>query len=133
MALEITGKIFSLLEPVTGAGTNGPWTKREFVIETQEQYPKKVCLEAWNDKATALDSIGTGADVKVSFDVSSREYNQKWYTSLRIWKLEVVSGVNAGAPQQNGGASMGGAPVTMPSNQEINQSFAANSTDDLPF
>jgi hypothetical protein len=49
MALEITGKVISILTEQTGSGKNGVWVKQDFVIETTEQYPKKVCFSAWGD------------------------------------------------------------------------------------
>lgn len=119
------------MDVVTGQGNNGPWNKREFVIETADQYPKKVCFSAWNDKATALERFAEGAQVKVSFDVSSREYNQRWYTELRIWKIEMLGGQpqGGGAPAQQQSA-----PAAMPQ-ENYNQAFAAggDDKDDLPF
>jgi hypothetical protein len=94
MALEIAGKIVSLLPEQTGTGKNGNWVKQDFVIETVEQYPKKVCFSAWGDKAAQVKGLQSGQSVKVSFNVESREFNGKWYTDLRIWKLETSSGNN---------------------------------------
>jgi hypothetical protein len=92
MALEITGKVITLLPEQTGAGKNGNWVKQDFVIETTEQYPKKVCFSAWGDKAAQIKTLQTGQVVKVSFNAESREFNGKWYTDLRIWKLESGAG-----------------------------------------
>jgi hypothetical protein len=88
MALELTGKLVSLLPEQTGTGKNGNWVKQDFVIETTEQYPKKICFSAWGDKAAQVKSLQAGQTVKVSFNAESREFNGKWYTDLRIWKLE---------------------------------------------
>lgn len=96
MALDITGTLVKILPAVNGNGANGSWTKQEFIIETQEQYPKKVCLEAWGDKVNELAKFGPGDTVTASINLESREYNEKWYTSIRAWKFE--SGV--GKPQQ---------------------------------
>ncbi len=54
MSLEINGRIVQLMDATTGQGTNGPWTKKDFVIETADQYPKKVCFSAWNDNRLLL-------------------------------------------------------------------------------
>ncbi|MEI6881122.1 MAG: DUF3127 domain-containing protein, partial [Bacteroidota bacterium] len=89
MALEIQGRIVKILALETGDGKNGtPWQKRGFVIETEDQYPKKICFNAWGDKVQQVNSLKDGDKVKVSFDVSSREYNEKWFTDLRPWKIE---------------------------------------------
>ncbi len=133
MSLEINGKIVLFLEGASGQGANGQWVKKEFIIETADQYPKKICFSAWNDKAAMLDRFVVGNDVKVSFDVQSREYNQKWYTDLRIWKIEALTGSSAGAPPQQHNQS---APAPAPASAEsVSQAFAAGSDDqdDLPF
>ena len=131
MSLEISGKIVQFLEGASGQGANGQWTKKEFVIETADQYPKKICFSAWNDKAAQLDRFAVGNDVKVSFDVQSREYNQRWYTDLRIWKIEALNGSSPQPQpaQQNYQAS---AP-TPASAESVNQAFANDDQDDLPF
>jgi hypothetical protein len=95
MALEIAGKVIALLPEQTGTGKNGNWVKQDFVIETTaEQFPKKVCFSSWGDKAALVKNLQTGQTVKVSFNVESREFNGKWYTDLRIWKLETNSGTS---------------------------------------
>ena len=64
MALEITGKVFTVLPSQNGQGQKGPWVKQNFVIETGDQYPKKVCLLAWNDKAEIVSRLKEGDEVK---------------------------------------------------------------------
>lgn len=90
MALEVSGKVITILPEQTGTGKNGSWVKQDFVIETSEQFPKKICFSAWGDKAGAVKSLSIGMQVKVSFNAESREFNGKWYTDLRIWKLDVA-------------------------------------------
>ena len=87
MNLEISGKVIMTLPEQTGQGKNGAWVKQEFVIETEEQFPKKVCFSAWGDKASDIKNLTKGDKVTVSFNVESREFNNKWYTDLRIWKI----------------------------------------------
>ena len=89
MALEITGTLIKKMPAVTGNSTKGSWQKQEFVIETQDTFPKKICMHVWGaDKVSELGSIRDGETIKISFNVESREYNQKWYTDLRAWKIE---------------------------------------------
>lgn len=89
--MEIEGKIVHLLPEQTGEGRNGTWRKKEYVIETQDQYPKKVCFNLWGDKIDE-NPVKEGDDVKVFFDVESREYNGRWYTDVKGWKIEKSSG-----------------------------------------
>ena len=89
MSLEITGKLIQKLAVQQGVSKTGNnWMKQEFVIETQEQYPRKICANLWGDKTDMLNQFAEGQLVKVSFDLESREFNGKWYTDVKAWKLE---------------------------------------------
>ncbi len=88
MNLEIEGKVVKVLEEISGESKYGRWIKQEFVIETDEKYPKKICFSAWGDTTDIIKNISPGSDVKVSFNPESREYNERWYTDLRAWKIE---------------------------------------------
>jgi hypothetical protein len=94
--MDISGKIIQLLPLQTGQGKNGTWKKQEFILETGDTYPKKVCIAVWGDKID-MNSFKTGDMVDVSFDVESREYNGRWYTDVKAWKLQKKSG-NVGSP-----------------------------------
>jgi hypothetical protein len=86
--MEITGKVFKMLPLVTGQGKNGEWRKQEFVIEIESgQFPKKVCLSLWGDKIDQA-AITEGETVKAFFDLESREYNGRWFTEARAWRVE---------------------------------------------
>ena len=91
MNLEISGTIIKVLSPQTGSGKNGTWQKQDFIIETKDQYPKKVCCTAWGDKVNALKSLGEGDEVNVAINLESREYNERWYTEIKAWKIEPMS------------------------------------------
>ena len=90
MALEIEGKIIRKLGVQSGTSARGDWSKQEFVIEYQEgNYPSQACFSVWGpDKVKDLEKYQIGDKVKVSFNISSREYNNRWYTDLRAWKIE---------------------------------------------
>jgi hypothetical protein len=92
LALQIKGKIAQLLKPESGVSKVGnSWTKREFVIETEEQFPKKVCFTLFGDKSTLVDGFSAGDEVEVSFNIDAKEYNGKWFNSVNAWKIERVS------------------------------------------
>ncbi|MCG7856749.1 DUF3127 domain-containing protein [Flavihumibacter sediminis] len=84
--MDLNGKIIQLLGTQTGQGKNGPWKKQEFILETGDAYPKKVCIAVWGDKID-MSQFRIGDPVQVSFDVESREYNGKWYTDVKAWKV----------------------------------------------
>jgi len=88
MSLEIEGHVVKILQEVTGQGQNGTWIKQEFVIETTGDYPKKVHFSTWGDKAREVKNLIEGEKVKISFEPSSREFNERWYTELRAWRIQ---------------------------------------------
>lgn len=90
--MDTSGKIIQLLGVQTGQGKNGTWKKQEFILETSDAYPKKICIAVWGDKID-MSKFGIGDPVQVSFDVESREYNGRWYTDVKAWKV---------VPQQQG-------------------------------
>lgn len=89
MALELEGRIVRKLTVQRGNSAKGPWAKQEFVIEYKEgNYPASVCMNVWGeDKVKDLEKFQVGDVVKVSFNLSSREFNGKWYTDIRAWKM----------------------------------------------
>jgi Domain of unknown function (DUF3127) len=115
--MEIKGRVVQLLAPQTGQGKKGVWKKQEFIIETQSQYPKKVCLSMWGDKIDQF-RLSTGEMVTVSVELESREYNNRWYTEARAWK---VSKDSSAQPQQYNN-DPGDEPMS-----------SSGSSDDLPF
>lgn len=100
MSLEITGKLVQKLAMQSGTSAKGnTWQKQEFVIETGGQFPKKICANLWGDKADQLNQYNIGDMVKVSFDLESREFNGRWYTDVKAWKLEHPQMAAPGMPQ----------------------------------
>ncbi len=117
--MELKGKVIQILQVQTGMGKKGQWKKQEFIVETQSQYPKKVCLSAWGDKIDQFN-LSVGDAVNVSVELESREYNGRWYTEARAWKLEKESGSSG---------SFSTAPL--PTEEPFIES--GSNVDDLPF
>ena len=133
MALEIEGKLIKVLPPRSGEGRNGQWKSQDFVIETPGQYPAQACFSVWNDRVN-LGEIALGETIKVQFDVRSREYQDKWYTSLSAYRIDKLSST----PVSSGGSSVtppqGGSNNNGPTGPvEQNNGGAAGADDDLPF
>jgi hypothetical protein len=84
--MEISGKIVSILPAQTGQGRNGAWKKQDFIMEIPGEYPRKVCITVWGDKMDQW-AIKAGDVVTASIDVESREYNGRWYTDVKAWKV----------------------------------------------
>ncbi len=124
MSLEIVGKLVKVLPEVSGQSKSGNnWRKQEFVVETLDQYPKKVCFNVWGDRIEMLSAIGIGDELKVSFDVESREYQERWYTDVKAWRIEKNSNSGNGEPSQD-----------TPAEDPFPDDFMASGQDpDLPF
>jgi uncharacterized protein DUF3127 len=89
--MEIAGTVVSLLPLQTGQGKNGVWKKQEFILETPGQYPKKVCLSLWGEKVDEI-KLSIGEKITASINLESREYNGRWYTEARAWKVAKQTG-----------------------------------------
>ncbi len=122
--MEIIGKVAHLLPLVTGQGRNGEWRKQEFVIEIPDgQFPKKICFSLWGDKIDQA-ALSLNDTVKVMFDVESREYNGRWFTEAKAWRVEKQVTVSAAqAPVQT-------SPPQVPVESSFNE---VPGSDDLPF
>lgn len=86
MNLEIKGTISSILPMEQGQGKNGPWRKQDFILQTGGDYPKQICCTIWGDNIDAFQPR-TMESVTVSIDLQSREYNGRWYTDVKAWKI----------------------------------------------
>jgi Domain of unknown function (DUF3127) len=116
--MEISGVVVNLLPLQSGQGKNGTWKKQEFILETPGQYPKKVCMNLWGEKVDEI-KISVGDKITASINIESREYNGRWYTDVRAWKVQKDAG------------GKGGSDVPPPA--EDNFVPDNSGTDDLPF
>lgn len=128
--MDIIGKAIAALPVKSGVSqrTGEQWQSREYVIETQEQYPKKICFEVFGTDKLQEFNIRNNDLIKVHFDISAREYNGRWYNSIRAWKVEHVNQENQTKETtqvQTSAPVQAAAPVAAPAAQE--------SEDDLPF
>ena len=124
--MEVEGRIIQKLDPVSGvskAGNN--WSKQEYVLETQEAYPKKIFFSFFGDRANQYP-LNVGDTVRLSFDIDSHEFNGRWFTNINGWKSEKIDATAAGQPQPM--AQPQAAP--MPPMPDFGSS---DSNDDLPF
>ena len=128
MALELEGRIARKLPVQQGTSARGAWAKQDFIFEYQEgNFPSQICMNVWgDDKVRDLDKYQVGDKVKISFNLSSREYNGRWYTDVRAWRIEP-------AGQQTYAAlapAAAPAPAPMPSIDDMSTPL---SDEDLPF
>ena len=92
MSLQLKGKVLQILQVESGVSRAGKeWQKQEFVVETEDQFPRKVCFTLFNDKISLLNGIQEGEEVDVSFSIESRDFNGKWYHNINAWKVEMAT------------------------------------------
>jgi hypothetical protein len=116
--MELIGKI-KLINDIQAFESG--FSKREFVVTTNEQYPQDVKFEVVKDKCSLLDKYAPGNDVKVSFNIRGNEYNGKYYVNLQAWKIENSEAV--APPSGSAGAA----------NPPAFESPLPDGGDDLPF
>lgn len=102
MQNSIKGTLLKVLEVETGETKTGKaWSKRGFVVKTEDKFPKEVCFTLFGEKTTLIDSHQSGNMVEVHFNISSREYNGKYYHNIDAWKIDASEG-NAESLPDNG-------------------------------
>lgn len=133
--MEITGKIIQVLPEVGGVSKAGnEWKKQEYVLETHDQYPKKVCFQIFGADKITQAAIQPGEELTVSFDIDSREYQGRWFTSINAWKVDrPMAAASQAAPM--GVTPDNFAPASAPTAPASSApDFGpANPIDDLPF
>lgn len=130
--MEVQGKIIQKLAPAGGTSKAGnAWTKQEYVLETIENFPKKIFFDFFGERANQYP-LEVGDTVNLSFDIESREYNGRWYTSIRGWKAEKVDATQTGAPMAVAPMSSP-VPTAVPAPPMPDFSVSEGETDDLPF
>ncbi len=88
--MQIIAKLTQLLSLQTGSGKNGVWKKQDIIVETDAKFPKKICISVWGDNINE-SQLQIGNLLNIYFDIESREYNNKWYTDIKAWKIEEVN------------------------------------------
>ena len=138
--MEVVGKIIQVLPIQEGVGRNGnPWKVQPYVLETLDQYPRKVHFEVFGEDRIRMNPCAIDQLVTVSFDIESREFNGRWYTSIRAWRIQqgdttqaaaAPAVAPAAAPVQ---AAPAAAPVEPAPAVDPFDASAGDGTSDLPF
>ena len=122
--MEFEGKVLQILPPTSGQSARGTWERQTVVFEQpQKQYGKEIAVTFMN-KAQEVASLRVGETYTVSFDIESRNYQGRWYTDVRAWRVQPMQS-QAQPPVQD-----------MPPFMEEPQpaySAGAGVVDDMPF
>lgn len=138
--MEIQGKVIAVLPERSGVSARGEWKSQTYVIETQEQYPKKMAFDVFGADRLAQFNIQSGEVINVSFDIDAHEYQGRYFNQIRAWNVTKVS---QQAAQQAMASSANAAGVANPTNQQNlfppeqqsaqQQAQQRGNYDDLPF
>jgi single-stranded DNA-binding protein len=146
--MEFEGVVFKKLPELSGTSAKGAWRKQDVVFELPGEFNRKVCVTFFGDRAEDAASLSEGDAVTVSVNVESREYNGKWYTDVKAWKIVRESTFRAG--DSGGGSGGSGAaaarntgwsasnnpppPVFSRAQSDSGEQFSSSDdVDDLPF
>ena len=124
--MELSGKVIAVLEPRGGVSKTGnSWKVQEYVIETHDQYPRKMCFDVFGEDKINQFNIQIGEELTVHFDIDAREWQGRWFNSIRAWKVERKEAQQS-VPQNDV------APFP-PMNAAPADFSAGDEKDDLPF
>lgn len=128
--MEIQGKIIAVLPERSGVSARGEWKSQTYVIETQEQYPKKMAFDVFGADRIANFHIQLGEVVNVSFDIDAHEYQGRYFNQIRAWNVTKVA-------QQAMPCASNAAGAVNPTNPQIpyppQSAQPQGNSNDLPF
>lgn len=108
---DITGRIVKFMQKIEGQSARGPWAKQEVIIESDGQVPRKIAITFWGEKIDEVGQYSEGDTISVGVNIESREYNDRWYTDIKAWKIgQGGSGSSSGGGSNysGGGNNYGG-------------------------
>ncbi|MDY3104719.1 MAG: DUF3127 domain-containing protein [Prevotella sp.] len=139
--MELQGKVIAEMPERSGVSARGEWKVKEYVIETHDQYPRKMVFSVFGEDRLQRFNVQVGQEVLVSFDIDAHEYNGRWFNSIRAFDVRQVDPATYGvqgapvppvtgndAATQQAAPQQGGAQAPFPP-----QSAAEDNADDLPF
>lgn len=118
--MEIQGKVIAVLPERSGISQRGEWRSQTYVIETQDQYPKKMAFDVFGGDRIVNFGIHLGDVIDVSFDIDAHEYQGRYFNQIRAWNVTKVS--QQAAAQASAGVAQPAAPYTPPAQPQQPQS-----------
>ena len=125
--MEFEGVVWRVLPQIKGTSARGEWVKQEVVFELPGEFNRKICVGFWGDRAQEAATLKPGETITVSANVESREYNGRWYTEVRAWRINRKS---AAEPQPMATDNL---PPLDTFSTEESASSSASEVEDLPF
>ena len=129
--MDLTGKVIAVLPPREGTSARGPWKSQEYVIETHDQFPRKMVFNIFGAEKIDQFAIKAGEELTVSFDIDAHEYNGRWFNNIRAWNIQRIDAAASQAASPIPAAQPQAAPQAPTPFPPATES--ADLTDDLPF
>lgn len=128
--MELSGRIIAVLPERSGTSARGEWKAQSFVIETHDQYPRKMVFDVFGAERLQRFNIKSGDEVTVFFDIDAHEYQGRWFNNIRAFDVRQLDAAAGAAAGQAAAAAPQTTPAPFPPAQP---DAAGESTDDLPF
>ena len=73
--MELQGKVIVVCEPRSGVSksTGNAWMTQDYVIETHEQFPKRMMFNVFGEDKIKQFNIQMGEEINVFFDINARK------------------------------------------------------------
>ena len=125
--MEFTGKIIAILQPRGGVSkaSGNEWKAQEYVIEDHGQYPRKMCFDVFGADKIEQFNIQMGEELTVSFDIDARQWQDRWFNSIRAWKVETRQ-------RSNGSTCTGSTGLRRPLHPQRRNSYPETQKDGFP-
>ena len=137
--MELQGKVIAVMDPRSGESARGKWMSQDYVIETHDNFPRKMVFNIFGEDRIKQFNIQAGEEIVVSFDIDAHEYNGRWFNNIRAWNIQRVDAAAAQAARPAQAAAPQSAPAPGATSQPgptapfPPASEAGESTDDLHF
>lgn len=136
--MELQGKVIAVLPERSGVSARGEWKSQDYVIETHDQYPRKMVFGVFGADRISRFNIQIGQEVTVAFDIDAHEYQGRWFNNIRAFDVRQVDPATVGAPQAGimPGAAFGtqpAAPTAQPAAPTAQPQVESDPANDLPF
>lgn len=123
--MEFVGVVYRIMPQQSGTSARGQWQKQEVIFEQPDEFSRKVCVTFFGDRVQDAATLQVGEKVNVSCNIESREYNGRWYTDVRAWRIQKVQ------PEQPAAAPIPDLPPF--ETAEPAMPASGDQFDDLPF
>lgn len=139
--MELQGKVIAVLPERSGVSARGEWKSQDYVIETHDQYPRKMVFGVFGADRISRFNIQIGQEVTVAFDIDAHEYQGRWFNNIRAFDVRQVDPATVGAPQAGimPGAAFGAQPAApaaqpaAPAAPAAQPQVESDPANDLPF